>query len=1632
MIGSRTRRQRRGHRSGVRRRRLVGIALAFTLAAGAGTLVVQQAAPAVAVEAGTLTSAAADPVMNNEQIVLDGTLPPARARTVTLQRRLGSGAWATVRSQTSRANGSFTFTVNAPTSGTGIVGYRVIAPAVTVAGTSYPAVETPPVTRGLTAQASWLDGPARILRGTAFTLSASFHPARPGRTVALQRRNGSQWAQLATSTQSASGTVAFPRPATQTVALTEYRVVAQNYRQAAVATSNVVGVRVLASGDVTPAGVPTGLAGSLEQSLAAADLSWNAATGTGLAGYRVYRGITATGPWTRLTPTQITAISFRDAGAVATAPWYAVTSMDASGNESARSTSVRPEPQQGDTTPPPVPAGLSAEPGDGQVGLDWTDVSAADLASYRVYQATSAAGPWTAVGGPVTSSQHTVSGLDNGTQYWFAITSVDQTGNESDRSAPADATPADATAPPVPTGLEPSAGDEHVVLDWNDVSAGDLETYRIYTAPGSGGPWTLLDTSAGTASVYTATGLVNGTEYWFAVASIDATGNESDRSDATSATPADTTAPPPPTGLSATRGDQQVALDWNDVDDDELDTYRIFQSTSPDGPWTPVTDVDDSEHTVTGLLNDTAYWFAVAAVDQDGNASARSDHASATPTDLTAPAAPTGLTATVGDRQVSLAWDGSPEADLRDYLIYQAPAADGPWQLVDDAAGNSRTIGFLTNGTTYWFAVVARDTHFNISDRSTPVSETPRDLTPPPVPGAPVAVADDKQVHLSWTTTGISPDLAGFQVYVASSASGPWTQVGGLLGANNHSVTGLTNGTQYWFAVTSVDASGNESNRSPATPSTPEDTDAPPVPTGLAADAGDSEVALTWDPAGANQPDDMAGYRIFRSTNGGQSWTILADATDEDSSYLDTAVTNYTTYTYAISSRDETGNVSATSATATAIPTAPATLDIRPGVSTNRIHTCDVRANGSLRCWGHPQALGVSSSGLIGSAATPQTVARPHGVNWAKVTTGFEHTCGLTVDARLFCWGASYNGQLGQGNTGTAVPGQVGTIGWTDVDAAYHHTCAIRTDGTMWCWGWNLFGQVGDGAATTQRTPIQVGTATTWASVAVGTTMSCGVRTDGTAWCWGSGAFGNGAPGSQSAVPVQVGTDTDWQRLSVGNGHTCGIRSNDTLWCWGNTGYGQIGDGTTTSTTRTTPTRVGTSSDWSEVSAGDGSTCGVRDVDTDGGTLWCWGRNTADQAGTPHPPDRLTTPTQVGTASDWRSPAIEHLTACGSRAGTTWCWGDYAYGQVGDGNDGDQETPYQVTSSTGWTRLSPSTGFHSCGVRGDGTAWCWGTNYGQLGDGATTGIPSGPVQVIGSNWDTVTVGNLHNCGLRTDDTLWCWGNNQHGQVGAGIPDSVLSTPTRVGTASDWESLAAGRDTTCGIRAPGTLWCWGYNSNGQVGDGTTETRNAPVQVGSDSNWAAVSGGFQHMCALRDDGTAWCWGGANYSGELGNASYGVVQGTPVQVGTRTDWTSISAGSSHTCATRADGTAWCWGHNGARQFGGPSPDPQRNPNPVQVGSRTDWVSISAGSYYTCGVTADQRGWCWGTNGNGQIGDGTKAQRDTPLQLPGSWAQLDAGDQGTTCGTRTDGTGWCWGSNLLQQAGPVTYRATPGPVPD
>jgi alpha-tubulin suppressor-like RCC1 family protein len=406
----------------------------------------------------------------------------------------------------------------------------------------------------------------------------------------------------------------------------------------------------------------------------------------------------------------------------------------------------------------------------------------------------------------------------------------------------------------------------------------------------------------------------------------------------------------------------------------------------------------------------------------------------------------------------------------------------------------------------------------------------------------------------------------------------------------------------------------------------------------------------------------------------------------------------------------------------------------------------------------------------------------------------------------------------------------------------------------------------------------------------------------------------------------------------------------------------------------------------------------------------------------------------------WDSVSVGSYHGCARMStGRLFCWGFGDNGRLGDATIVNSAVPVPVLQSgqpaggafwSDWSRDATASS-HSCGLRTNGSAWCWGYgNFGKRGDGTATANGVTPARVLEagqsaggtswSDWIALAGGGEHTCGIRQDKSAWCWGYGRYGQRGDATqtdgrfsPRQVVQADQAAGGAvwNDWAALTGGFYHTCGLRTDGTAWCWGRGTYGQRGDGlfgdTYDVRDTPVQVLRDSgpsiywtDWTKISSFGYHTCGIRTDGSAWCWGyGGN--GERGDGNTASEASRPVRVwaagaatstGAWADWTAVSAGWSHTCGIRTDGTAWCWGNGTSGQRGDGGTTATRT-TPTQVlaaGSApggaawSDWTAIAAGASFTCGLRADKTLWCWGARQYGRLGDGlTAPSSSTPVQV-------------------------------------------------
>ncbi|MDO8240460.1 MAG: hypothetical protein Q7T51_00540, partial [Candidatus Moranbacteria bacterium] len=801
-------------------------------------------------------------------------------------------------------------------------------------------------------------------------------------------------------------------------------------------------------------------------------------------------------------------------------------------------------------------------------------------------------------------------------------------------------------------------------------------------------------------------------------------------------------------------------------------------------------------------------------------------------------------------------------------------------------------------------------------------------------------------------------------------------------------------------------------------------------------------------------------------------------------------------------------------------------------ITSGSYHSLALKSDGTVWAWGYNNQGQLGDNTTLGKSI-PVQVKGVGGVGYlidivaiagGGITGGSPnaHSLALKADGTVWAWGYNAQGQLGDNSTiSKLTPVQVKGIGGvnylTDVVAiagGNGHSLALKADGTVWAWGNNSNGQLGDSTTTSILTPVQTSNLTNVVAISSAHNHSIALKSDGTAWAWGlnsQGQLGDNTV-SQKSVPVQikdiggVGFLSNVISISAGYEFSMALKADGTVWSWGNNWYGQLGDNTTTS--RLTPVQVkgvggvGYLTDMSSISAGGMFSLGLKSD----GTVWAWGYGPDGELGDNTATSRLT-PVQVKgvggvgfltdviaiKAGDKHSLAITSgikFQISSKDVDSGWVVGDYKWAprQAGSSNritipnglDGKRYLRYKMTLSTVDSVYTPSLNDVTVNLENTGNFTSGAINLGgakkfdNQNFSFSTTIPAeiagnrvkvklskdgtnwyGPNGYADSFYDTsycsVATG-VYTCAITAGTaTILNDTSNLYYKVFLSSPNASFA-PTfdsstfnyYVSTSGTFESatidLGAKADFSTAsfsqtIPAGATKnYGWGLNGNGQLGDNSITQRRTPVQTSDLTNVVAVAGGDYHSLALKSDGTVWA-SGTNTQGQLGDNS--TTQSlAPVQVkgvggvGFLTDVVAISSGAYHSLALKSDGTVWAWGYNFNGQLGDNSAT-QRN-TPVQVkgvgGSSylTDVVSIAGGSSHSLALKSDGTVWAWGYNSVGQLGDTTTTQRLTPVQVKGvggsgylTDAVVIAVGNSHSLAIKSDGTVWAWGANDYGQLG-------------
>jgi alpha-tubulin suppressor-like RCC1 family protein len=744
-------------------------------------------------------------------------------------------------------------------------------------------------------------------------------------------------------------------------------------------------------------------------------------------------------------------------------------------------------------------------------------------------------------------------------------------------------------------------------------------------------------------------------------------------------------------------------------------------------------------------------------------------------------------------------------------------------------------------------------------------------------------------------------------------------------------------------------------------------------------------------------------------------------------------------------------------------------------IAAGQNHSCEIQS-GQAFCWGD------NTSGELGNNSTiSSTVPVPvytggvlTGVTLTEITTGTTYTCALSSTGLLYCWGLGTSGQLGNSaSVSSSVPVAVTTSGAlsgvivTQVSAGTADTCALSSAGAAYCWGLGTNGQLGNNSTTASSVPVAVITSGALSGLVVtqidtGGSFACALASIGTAFCWGlntNGALGNNST-SQSLVPVAVTTTGTLSgvilsQIAAGSLFTCAASSAGATYCWGAGSSGQLGNNATAqSTTAVAVTATGVLSGVAvvQISAGGAQMCAL------GGTggAFCWGLNSSGQVGNPVTGTNFAVPVAV-LAQQAVTIAAGQNHSCEIRGGDAYCWGDNSAGELGNGTTINSTVPVAVytggvLAGVTLTQIAAGTTY-TCALSSTGIPYCWGLGTsGQLGN-TPTGSSSVPVAVTmsgalaGLTLTEITAGTADTCALSSAGAAYCWGLGTSGQLGNSASGNstvpVAVTTSGVLSGASLIQVSAGTADACALSSAGSAYCWGLNTNGQLGNNSTTLSNVPVAVTAASG-TALSGqtvtqidtGTSYACALVGTGAVYCWG-LGTSGQLGNSAI-LSSSVPVAVTTSgvlagTDLSQIAAGSAFACAASSAGLAYCWGTGTNGQLGNSAILTSNVPVAVTASgvlAGVTLIQITGGGVFACALDNTGAAYCWGQNTSGQLGTPvTSPNFNSPVAVMSQATMIAAGST-HSCLLR-NGKAYCWGDDTVGELGNNTTTATPQSTP-
>jgi alpha-tubulin suppressor-like RCC1 family protein len=682
------------------------------------------------------------------------------------------------------------------------------------------------------------------------------------------------------------------------------------------------------------------------------------------------------------------------------------------------------------------------------------------------------------------------------------------------------------------------------------------------------------------------------------------------------------------------------------------------------------------------------------------------------------------------------------------------------------------------------------------------------------------------------------------------------------------------------------------------------------------------------------------------------------------------------------------------------------------GITAGFGHVCSIRPGGTVACWGE------NIEGQVGLRGDHDFVFRPTNVKQLgpalQVSGGKEHTCAVLRSRTVKCWGNNDRGQLGSGSRrlSTATPSSVDSLGRVkQVSSGLLHTCALTITGHVKCWGGNWNRQLGDGTSRTRNRPVAVKSVSGVTQISAGGNHTCALLEAGRVKCWGGHSRPSLVRSISGAIAISVGVDaagmsaTSLQACAVLKDHriscwgptmsakrlagvsgvrgismshdlSCANLLNGKVECWDENGRFVLLDGSTA--VQRTPVALASVSTAVGVTTGWQFAC----AELANARVSCWGAIALLAPGLTAVPN-LANPLELASADGFTCARLAEATAS--------CWGRNKVGQLGNGTRFNRAVPAPVKGLHDVAQLSAAQD-HVCALAFAGAVSCWG---GAFDDSDLTVAPFSimPSQINGLDPAIqVSTGFGHACALLADHTAKCWGNNSDGQLGDGTRDVVnpaVPAPVAVTGLTGVQQVSAGVDHSCALLLDGTVRCWGDNSAGELGDGTTTAHHSPTAVGGLTNVMQVRAGGHFTCALISDGSVDCWG-LNDGGQLGDGTTAnrsvpaPVQSISGAVDLKSDTAAGISGASVNCVTHLGGEVDCWGAVNPGLAHDPQAIGQKRPSGIDLGFGVSRLGV--GSSSSCAITGFGDVRCWGSNSFGQLGNGFDDLRATiALEVPG-----------------------------------------------